>query len=106
MSHYAVIREAGSAWTEGKGAFDQPGVNDHAMFMNALADQGFVLFAGPLAGSERGRIRALVIVDADDEAEIHRRLADDPWTLAQRLTVVSIEQWNLFVGSERLIAAE
>lgn len=105
MSYYAVIREAGPAWMEGKGAFDQPGVNDHAMLMNALADQGFVLFAGPLAGSEQGRIRALVIVNADNEAEIHRRLADDPWTLAQRLTIVSIEQWNLFVGAERLAAA-
>ena len=104
MSYFAVIREAGPAWTEGEGAFDQPGVNDHATFMNALADQGFVLFGGPLAGSEHGRIRVLVIVEADNEAEIHRRLADDPWTLAQRLTVVSIEQWNPFVGAERLVA--
>ena len=31
---------------------------------------GVVLFAGPLAGSEQGRVRALVIVDTDDE---HRR---------------------------------
>ena len=47
--------------------------------MNALADEGFVLFAGPLAGTEHGRLRALLIVNADSEAEIHRRLADDPW---------------------------
>jgi uncharacterized protein YciI len=105
MSHFAVTREAGPAWTDGKGTFEQPGVNDHAAFMNDLADQGFVLFAGPLAGSEHGRIRALVIVDAADEAEIHRRLADDPWTLAQRLVIVRIESWNLFVGAERLAAA-
>ncbi len=104
MSYYAVIREAGPAWTSGKGTFEQPGVNDHAIFMNGLADQGFVLFAGPLAGSELGRIRAMVIVDATDEAEIHRRLAGDPWTLAQRLVIASIESWNLFVGAERLAA--
>ena len=42
MSLFAVTREAGPAWTEGKGAFDQPGVNDHAAFMNGLADDGFV----------------------------------------------------------------
>jgi len=52
MSHFVVIREAGPAWTDGKGTFEQPAVNDHATFMNALADQGFVLFAGPLAGSD------------------------------------------------------
>ena len=105
MSYFAVIRTAGPAWTDGRGTFEQAGVNDHATFMNALAEQGFVLFAGPLAGSEHGRIRALVIVDAVDEAEIHRRLADDPWTLAQRLVIVSIEPWNLFVGAERLAPA-
>jgi len=104
MSYFVVTREAGPGWTDGRGAFEQPGVNDHGTFMNALADQGFVLFAGPLAGSESGRIRALVIVDAADEAEIHRRLADDPWTLTQRLDMVSIEPWNLFVGAERLAA--
>ena len=104
MSYFAVIREAGPAWTDGQGTFEQPGVNDHAAFMNTLADQGFVLFAGPLAGSEQGRIRAMVIVDAADETEIHRRLADDPWTLTQHLVIVSIEPWNLFVGAERLAA--
>ena len=47
----------------------------------------------------------MVIVDAADEAEIHLRLADDPWTLTQRLNIVSVEPWNLFVGAERLAAA-
>lgn len=102
MSYFVVSREAGPGWTDGQGTFDQAGVNDHAMFMNGLADDGFVLFAGPPAGSEAGRIRALVIVNASDEDEIHRRLADDPWTLTQRLVIVSIESWNLFVGEQHL----
>ena len=106
MSHFVVIREAGPAWTDGKGTFEQPAVNDHATFMNALADQGFVLFAGPLAGSEHGRIRVLLIINAADEAEIHRRLADDPWALAQQLVIASIEPWNIFVGAPRLAAVQ
>ena len=53
MSYFAVIREAGPSWTDGKGIIEQPGVSDHAAFMNALADEGFVLFGGPLAGSEQ-----------------------------------------------------
>jgi uncharacterized protein YciI len=105
MSYFAVIREAGPAWTDGKGTFEQPAVSDHAEFMNALGNDGLVLFAGPLAGSEHGRVRVLLIVDAADEAEIRRRLADDPWALAQRLVIVSIEPWNIFVGAERLAAA-
>jgi uncharacterized protein YciI len=106
MSYFVVIREAGPAWTEGKGTFEQPGVNDHATFMNELADQCAVLFGGPLAGTEEGRIRAQVIVDAADEAEIHRRLADDPWTVSQHLVVTSIESWNIFVGAERMASIQ
>ena len=102
MSYFAVIRDAGPAWTDGKGAFDQPGVNDHAAFMNALADEGIVLFAGPLAGSERGRIRALVIVNTSSEADILDRLAADPWARAQRIVTTSVEPWNLFVGADRI----
>ena len=30
MSYFAVTREAGPGWTDGMGAFEQPGVNDHA----------------------------------------------------------------------------
>lgn len=102
MSLFAVTREAGPGWTDGRGAFDQPAVNDHAVFMNNLADEGFVLFAGPLAGTERDRIRVLLIADAGSETDIHRRLADDPWVRTQRLVTTSVEPWSLLVGAERL----
>ena len=102
MSLFAITREAGPNWADGKGAFDQPGVNDHGAFMNGLAMEGFVLFAGPLAGSERDRIRALLIAEADSETEIHQRLADDPWARAQRLVTTSVEPWVLLVGADRL----
>ncbi len=105
MSYYAVIRDAGPAWTDGKAAFEQPGVDDHAAFMNALAEEGIVLFAGPLAGSEHGRIRALLIVNADNEAVINDRLAADPWAQAQMLVTKSVEPWNLFVGADRISVA-
>jgi uncharacterized protein YciI len=99
MSLFAVHREAGPSWIEGKGAFDQPGGTDHAAFMNDLADDGLLLFAGPLAGTENGRIRVLLIADAGGEAEITQRLAADPWELAHRITTTSIEPWTLFAGA-------
>ena len=37
MSLFVVTREAGPNWTEGKGAFEQPAVNDHEACMNSLA---------------------------------------------------------------------
>ena len=106
MSYFAVIREAGPAWEDGKGAFGQPAVNEHAAYMDALADEGLVLFAGPLAGSEHGRIRVLLIADADNETTIRARLADDPWQRANRVVTASVEPWNLFVGVLRLAAHE
>jgi uncharacterized protein YciI len=105
MSHFAVIREAGPAWDAG-GIFQQPSVTEHAAFMNALADRGFVLFAGPLPGTEAGRVRVLLIVNADDEDEIHRQLADDPWVPTQQLLTVRIEPWQILVGAERLPSAQ
>ncbi len=103
MSYYAVIREAGPAWNEG-GIAAQPDVADHAAFMNDLADKGVVLFAGPLAGSENARLRALLIVDSDSENAIRHLLADDPWARTNRLAITRIEPWNPIVGAERLAA--
>lgn len=74
--------------------------------MNALADRGFLVFAGPLAGTEQGRVRVLLIVSAEDEDEIHRQLADDPWVPTEQLVTVSIEPWQILVGAERLPSAQ
>jgi uncharacterized protein YciI len=102
MGYFAVTRDAGPGWTDGRGAFEQPGAGDHASFMNELAKEGFLLFAGPLAGSEAGRIRVLLMASAEGEAEVHGRLADDPWVRSQRLVTTSVESWIPLVGAERL----
>ena len=99
MSLFVVNREAGRAWIDGKGAFDQPHASDHAAFMNDLASDGFILAAGPLSDSAAGRIRVLLIADANDDAEITQRLAADPWELSHRITTTTIEPWLLLVGS-------
>ncbi len=104
MSLFAVVREAGPGWAAG-GIHEQPAVDEHATFMNALAQDGFVVFAGPVAGSEEGRLRVLLVVDAEDEAEIERRLAGDPWLRDQRLLTTSAESWNILGGAERLAPA-
>ena len=103
MSHYAVIREAGPGWIDG-GIAAQPDVAAHAAFMNDLADEGLVVLAGPLAGTENGRLRALLIMEANTEGEIRERLADDPWVHTDRLALTRIEPWQLMVGAERLSA--
>ena len=100
MSTFAVTREAGPGWAAG-GIYEQPGVEEHAAFMNALADAGFVLYGGPLAGTEHERVRVLLIIDADAEATIHLRLADDPWVTTQQLVTQSVEPWTILVRTQR-----
>jgi uncharacterized protein YciI len=101
MSLYSVIREAGAGFLDG-GIAAQPDVADHAAFMNGLAEQGLILFAGPLAGTETGRLRTLLIMSTDGEDEIRRRPEDDPWVRTDRLVATSIEPWNVIVGARRL----
>jgi uncharacterized protein YciI len=102
MSLFVVRREAGPAWVDGKGAFEQPAVSDHAAFMDALANHGVVVVAGPVAGTEAGRIRVVLIASAAGEEEVRQRLADDPWESAGRLRTLSVEPWTLLVGADRL----
>jgi hypothetical protein len=44
----------------------------------------------------------LLIVDAETEADVQGRLADDPWAGTDRLQITSIEPWTIIVGAERL----
>lgn len=104
MSLFSVTREAGPGFLAG-GIAAQPDVADHAAFMNGLADEGLILFAGPLAGTETGRLRVLLIMSTDDEDDIRHRLHDDPWVRTDRLVITSIERWNVIVGAERLPAS-
>ena len=102
MTYFAVTREAGPRWTEGHGAFDQPRAGAHAAFMNRLAEEGVVLLAGPLDGSELDRIRVLLIARARSGQEVRDRLAADPWVMSERRLTTSVEPWRPIVGGDKL----
>ena len=102
MSLYSVIRARGASGFLDGGIAAPPDVADHAAFMNTLANEGMVLFAGPLAGTETGRLRALPIMSAAGEDEIRDRLEDDPWVRTDRLVTTSIAPGNVIVGAARL----
>jgi uncharacterized protein YciI len=105
MTTFAVIRQAGPRWGDG-GVNAQPHLDEHAAFMNALAGQGFLLLAGPLAGTEDARVRVLLIINAESQVDVHRRLADDPWETSGQLVTESVEPWTTLVGTERLASTD
>jgi hypothetical protein len=86
--------EHGPWWDASRGIRDQDGFPEHAAFMDALVEDGFVIVGGPLDG---GRA-ALLLVEAADEAQLRTRLAADPWAPA-RLRVGSVQPWDMWLDS-------
>src|SRR5450759_29684 len=48
MTYFAVIRERDSGWDDSRPMHEQENWDEHASFMNALVDDGFVVLGGPL----------------------------------------------------------
>ena len=70
--------------------------DDHAEFMNGLADEGFVVLGGPLGDGRE----TLLIVDAETEDAVLARLAADPWTGMELLRVATVTPWEILLGGE------
>ena len=94
MHLFAVTRSRGPAWDGGHALEEQAGWSAHADFMDALAAEGFVAVGGPLEQTDD----TLLIVRAQDAAEITARLAADPWTRSGLLVVKQIAPWQVRLG--------
>ena len=95
MTFFVVLRRSGPEWKSGLPLEEQSGWDEHADFMDALVDNGFVLLGGPLTHDET---RALLVVQADDETTVRRTLADDPWH-ESHLVVDSVDAWTIRLGA-------
>ena len=93
---YIVRVERGGPWDWSKDMREQEQWTEHAHFMNALVDDGFILLGGPVEGGRE----ALHVVDAGSEEELRARFADDPWAQNGMLTVKSVEPWTILLAPE------
>ncbi len=93
--YYAVTRERGESWDASLAMREQEKWDEHAEFMDALVDDGFVILGGPLG--DGGKF--LLIIDAESEQEIDARLADDPWTPMGLLRIAKVERWEILLGA-------
>jgi uncharacterized protein YciI len=96
--YFLVERAKGRAWDHGKRRREQPGWDAHAAFMDALADDGFVVLGGPVGDGDGGN--ALLIIDAGSEAAVRARLAEDPWG-EDMLTIESVRPWSVWLRAEK-----
>jgi uncharacterized protein YciI len=97
MAYFVLVRERGPGWDWSKPMRRQAGWDEHAAFMDGLADEGHILAGGPLGDEDHAR-RVMHVVNASDAESIERRMADDPWTPPQLLRTVSIEPWTVLLG--------
>jgi uncharacterized protein YciI len=72
---------------------EQDGWAEHAAFMDALLDEGFVILGGPIGDGEQ----VLVIVEAADEGEVRARYAGDPWKPMGILEIGEIQPWTIWL---------
>ena len=97
-TYYAVTRERGENWDARLSMRQQTKWDEHAAFMDALRDDGFVVLGGPLGDEERA---FLLIIHAESEQEIHLRLADDPWTPPGLLRTAKVERWEILLDARK-----
>jgi len=95
--YFLVERAKGPAWDHSKPRREQASWDAHAAFMDALAEQRFVVLGGPIGEGDGDN--ALLVVDADSEAAIRARLADDPWG-EDMLTIESVRPWSVWIRAE------
>jgi uncharacterized protein YciI len=90
---FAVTLERGGPWDWSRGLREQDGFDEHADFMDALVDEGFVLLGGPLEGERE----ILHVIDAESERTVRDRLAQDNWHRNGMLTVSSVRTWTVLL---------
>jgi uncharacterized protein YciI len=93
---HTVRLERGGPWDWSRDMREQDGWDEHARFMNALVDDGFILLGGPLDGGRD----TFHVVDAASEQEIRDRFAEDPWARNGMLRVKSVERWTILLSPE------
>jgi uncharacterized protein YciI len=93
---HVVLHRSGPEWDASRPLEEQSGWTEHAAFMDALVDEGFIVLGGPLFDEHR----VVHAVEAESEEGIRARLARDPWS-GTHLVVAAIEPWTIRLDGRR-----
>src|SRR3954454_23244077 len=85
-----TLHRSGPEWNPAKPLEEQSVWDEHAAFMDALAEEGFIVLGGPLADE----FRVVHAIEARSEEDVRATLAQDPWS-GSHLEVTSIEPWTI-----------
>jgi uncharacterized protein YciI len=90
---WLVRRGKGPAWDHSVPMREQRDWPEHAAFMDALVDSGFIVLGGPIGDEES----FVMVCDAPDEAAVRARFAEDPWVPIGLLEIASLERWTILL---------
>jgi uncharacterized protein YciI len=93
---HVVLLQAGPQWLPGRPLEEQTGWQEHAEYMDALVEEGFIVLGGPV--SDDGRV--VHAVEAESEDAVRATWARDPWS-ETHLVVDSIEPWTIRLDGRR-----
>src|SRR5205809_4022654 len=96
-TYFLVTEVPGPAWDPARARRHQDGWDEHAAFVDALADEGLIVLGGPVGDVDKGP--ALLVFDAASAEGVRARLADDPW-MDTILTIESIEPWSVWLRAD------
>lgn len=94
---FVVTRVPGPEWDARRDVRQQKGWDEHAAFMDALLDDGFIVLAGPLGPTGL----TLLIVEAPDADAVRARLAEDPWEPMEVLVTSTVQSWTVWLDGRR-----
>ena len=96
LDYFLVTELPGPSWDHSRPRREQDGWDEHAAFIDGLAEQAVIVLGGPLGDPDFGP--ALLIFAAESENEVHAHLSEDPW-VNTILRVESVRRWSIWIGS-------
>jgi uncharacterized protein YciI len=88
---HVIVTQTGPSFDPSLPLERQSEWEEHAEFMEALVDDGFIVLGGPL---DDGTQRVVLAIEAASEEEIRDRLGADPWS-DSHLVLEAIEPWTI-----------
>jgi uncharacterized protein YciI len=99
VAGYHLVKLAhGPDWDDARGLREQAGWEEHAAYMDELAEDGFIVLGGPVDLGADAHV--LLVVHAEDEDAIRARLAPDPWTDGV-VRIASVSPWSVWLRAPR-----
>ena len=92
---HVVLRQSGPEWRPDEPLEQQSGWQEHAVFMDRLVDDGFIVLGGPI-----GDRRVVHAVEAESEEVVRATFARDPWS-GTHLVVEAVDPWTIRLDGRR-----